>query len=522
MPTTPSRSASRSAPARARASSSASASASAREAQRSRSDSRSASAASSASTSAVAAARSASVASTSANNGASAASASLSSAAVSARPPSRRSISAATASSRDTTRSRSARTRSTWPRRAPSSPRASAACPLGGATPSAQSDSNRSRSAARACSARSRSSSSGTIASASPSTSASSGAQPRALGLERGDDRPVYERRPVAFDAPLPLAEHGDDAPGPLAQRLVTGEHVAEVVLAARGELGFERHDRGVEPGELGALGTVALTDLAPQLGDTGHAVAQAGEVAPGEMALQSDQFGDHRSVAAGCVGLTFQRAQLAAHLAQQVGHAGQVDLGRVETPLGLLLALAVLEDTSRFLDDQAAFLGSSVEHCVDLSLRHDHVLLTSHTGVGQQLLQIEQPARRRVDRVFRLARAKQGAGDGDLGEVDRQQPGAVVDRERHLGATERRAGRGTGEDDVVHLLGSHRGRGLGAEHPGDGVDHVRLAAPVGTDDDGHPRLQIEDGRLGEGLEPLEGQRLQEHAANDSAGTTPV
>jgi hypothetical protein len=38
----------------------------------------------------------------------------------------------------------------------------------------------------------------------------------------------------------------------------------------------------------------------------------------------------------------------------------------------------------------------------------------------------------------------------------------------------------GAGEDDVVHLLGAHRARCLGAEHPADGVDHVGLADPLG------------------------------------------
>ena len=49
--------------------------------------------------------------------------------------------------------------------------------------------------------------------------------------------------------------------------------------------------------------------------------------------------------VTAGGVGLAFERPQLAAHLAQEVGEAQQVALGRVQPALGLLLALAELED---------------------------------------------------------------------------------------------------------------------------------------------------------------------------------
>ena len=54
-----------------------------------------------------------------------------------------------------------------------------------------------------------------------------------------------------------------------------------------------------------------------------------------------------------------------------------------------------------------------------------------------------------------------------------------VVDREADLGPAQRRALGGAGEDDVVHLLRAHRRRGLGAEHPADGVDDVGLAGAV-------------------------------------------
>ena len=85
----------------------------------------------------------------------------------------------------------------------------------------------------------------------------------------------------------------------------------------------------------------------------------------------------------------------------------------------------------------------------------------------------------------------------------------------RHLGATERRPLGRAGEDDVVHLLAAHRTGGLGAQHPGDRVDHVGLARPVGSDHHRDPRLQLEGGRVGERLESFEGQRLQEHGARD-------
>ena len=88
---------------------------------------------------------------------------------------------------------------------------------------------------------------------------------------------------------------------------------------------------------------------------------------------------------------------------------------------------------------DRAAVLGRAVEHRVELALADDHVLLAADAGVGEQLLDVEQPARRAVDLVLGVAVAEQRARDRDLGELDRQQAGGVVDRERHLGAPERR-----------------------------------------------------------------------------------
>ncbi len=98
--------------------------------------------------------------------------------------------------------------------------------------------------------------------------------------------------------------------------------------------------------------------------------------------------------MAAGRLGLLLERSQLAAHLAQQVLQPDQAGLGRLEAPLGALLAPAELEDAGRLLDDQAAVLGSGVEDGVEVALGDDHVLLAADAGVGQQLLDVEQAAR--------------------------------------------------------------------------------------------------------------------------------
>ena len=59
-------------------------------------------------------------------------------------------------------------------------------------------------------------------------------------------------------------------------------------------------------------------------------------------------------------------------------------------------LRRAVLQDAGGLLDDEAPLLGLGVEHGVDLALADDHVLLAADAGVGEQLLDVEQPARAR------------------------------------------------------------------------------------------------------------------------------
>ena len=225
-----------------------------------------------------------------------------------------------------------------------------------------------------------------------------------------------------------------------------------------------------------------------------------------------------HESVVATCrVGLALQRPELAPDLAQQVGEPQEVAFRRVEATLGLLLALAELEDARGLLDDAPPVFGPSVEHGVELPLADDHVLLPADARVGEELLDVEQPARRAVDLVLGLAGAEQRAGDRDLGEVDRQQRRGVVDRERHLGAAERRSVGGAREDDVVHLAATQRTRALGAEHPRDGVDDVGLARAVRPDHDGHARFELERGLVGERLEATQRKRLQEHGPSSGA-----
>ena len=76
-----------------------------------------------------------------------------------------------------------------------------------------------------------------------------------------------------------------------------------------------------------------------------------------------------------------------------------------------------------------------------------------------------------------------------------------VAQPEAHFGGAGRLARVAAVEDDVLHPVAAQALRALLAEHPGDGVGHVALAAPVGSDDRGDAAIEGQVGPVGEGLE---------------------
>jgi len=212
-------------------------------------------------------------------------------------------------------------------------------------------------------------------------------------------------------------------------------------------------------------------------------------------------------------LGLLLERLELAAQLAHQVGQPDQVLLHAGQLAQRLLLAPAVLVDAGRLLDGRPPVLGAALEDVLQAVLAEHGVQLPAHPGVGQQLLDVEQPADGAVDGVLALPRAVQVAGDRHLAVLDGQQPGGVVDGEGDLGPAQGAAAARAGEDDVLHLAAAQGLGALLAQHPGDGVDDVGFPGAVGADDDRDPRLEVQGGLFRERLEPAQGQRLEEHAA---------
>jgi hypothetical protein len=104
-------------------------------------------------------------------------------------------------------------------------------------------------------------------------------------------------------------------------------------------------------------------------------------------------QVGLHLGGPPGHLGLPAERLELAAQLDGQVGQPVEVDLHRVELAERLLLALAVLEDAGRLLDEAAAVLRTGRQDGVELALADHDVQLAADAAVAHQLLHVDQPA---------------------------------------------------------------------------------------------------------------------------------
>jgi hypothetical protein len=341
------------------------------------------------------------------------------------------------------------------------------------------------------------------------------------LGGERLDHPGVGQGGQGPVDVAPLLRHQGAEPPGPGQQRLGRRHGVAERVGRKVGQcrlrfrhLGFQ--PPGLLPGD-GLLGPEPL----PLLPQGALPFGQAGDLPAGQVQPDGVELLGQPAVAAGGVGLALEGLQVAADFLHQVAEALEVDGRRLQPPLGLLLALPVLEDPGRLLDDRPPVLRAGLEDGVEAPLAHDHVLRAPHAGVGQQLGDVEEPAGLPVDGVARLAVPRQAAGDRHLPGGDRDQPAGVVEGQRHLGLPRRRPLRRAGEDDVLHLAAPQRAGALGAEDPGHGVDDVGLPRPVGADHDGDARLEIERRPVGERLEALHGETLEEHRRSNLTGPPP-
>ena len=272
-------------------------------------------------------------------------------------------------------------------------------------------------------------------------------------------------------------------------------------------------------------LGLLArgLGDTLAQRADRGagalQGVAGGGQGGLGRLALNIEQdrlvapdVGRQVLVASRLAGLLLQARMLGLEGRDDVVQALQVGLGRAQTQLRLVPS-GMQPGDARGLFQQGPALGRlGIDQGADAALADQGGGLGTGRRIGEQQLHVPGPHVAAVDLVVGAAAALDAARDLErfvVVEGGRCRAVAVVEREHDLGDVARRPVGAAGEDDVVHLAAAHAlGRGL-AHGPAQGFDQVGLAAAVGADDTRQTLLNVQLGRVDEGLEAAQSELIK-------------
>ena len=218
--------------------------------------------------------------------------------------------------------------------------------------------------------------------------------------------------------------------------------------------------------------------------------------------------------VLARAIDLTLQRSQLTGDFLVDITGTGQVLVHRFNLFERTFLATLVLGDAGGLLNEGTALLGAALQNGIELALADDGMRILAQSRIVQDILDVHQAARARVDEVLAFARAVHTTGDGDLVKVDRQHMVRVIEHQRDLGDTHRLTRRRAREDDVLHGLAAQLLGALLTQDPQNRVGDVRFSRAVGTDDDGQARLKRHMGAVGKRLEPFEREGLEIHGSS--------
>ena len=125
--------------------------------------------------------------------------------------------------------------------------------------------------------------------------------------------------------------------------------------------------------------------------------------------------------------------------------------------------------------------------------------------------MDVAQAADLPVHQVLALAAAIEAPGDRGLGRSVRVGDLDAGDLQVHLGHLQRLPCLAAVEDDILHGRTTEALGALLAEHPGDGVGDVALAAAVGADDARHAPFERDLLPVAEALESDDLDRIEAH-----------
>ncbi len=201
---------------------------------------------------------------------------------------------------------------------------------------------------------------------------------------------------------------------------------------------------------------------------------------------LQLPLFLLERLIAAGRGRLALQMADLLVDLVAQIVEAIQILARLTDAIFGFPPAFLVARYSGRLLQERPQIVGPGLDDPRDHALLDDGVAARTQTRSEEQLGDVLAAHLRAIDEIIRrsiaahrppqrhFVIARVGAADLALG---------VVEHQFHRRRAQGLACCGTVEDDIGHRIAPQMLRGDLAHHPAHGINDVRLAASVRTDD---------------------------------------
>jgi hypothetical protein len=216
-----------------------------------------------------------------------------------------------------------------------------------------------------------------------------------------------------------------------------------------------------------------------------------------------SSRRGAQLHVALGLPLLAGERADLRLNLGDHVLEALQVHLGALESALGRLAPILVLPDPGGLLEQATPLLGAIREDRVDHLVLDDVVGVRAETGVPAQVGDVLEAADRAIDRVVAAAVAIDDAADLDLFERDGEE--TILVREPHVHRAPVHGRRFTLPWKIASSILAPR---IAVGRCSPRTQRIAslmldLSAPVRTDDGGDALVELDLGRVREGLEPV-------------------
>ena len=216
---------------------------------------------------------------------------------------------------------------------------------------------------------------------------------------------------------------------------------------AVRGNFAFQPLHFGTRLGDLAVdliqratflgEGVFAVDDLDPcsalRTGEALNFFARDCEVALERLGLSARVMSfEHakvrvqRLVAPCFASLSLKRADLPFHLFDHVANAQQICFGRFELAKRLPFLRFVFRDSSRFFEHRAAIFRARAQNHVDPALFHHRVSGSRDAGIGEETLDVAEPAGRFVQEIFGVAIAINAAGHLHVMPIDPELCGAI------------------------------------------------------------------------------------------------